>query len=155
MARKPKRRVKRNSGGRQELVRSITERTWYELPDWATAWLAKYAGRVVFGMVILLSPIAILAVVLGLHALPLHFIGIAGSDNALGLKAVLFLITYGVLAFSVKPLMRGLNRGWWLVILAGAVNAINNAVAGEGGLSGIILLALAGYLFTQVRHRFD
>ncbi len=154
MARTQKRRVKRNSGGRQEIVRSITKRTWYELPDWAVAWLAKHAGRVVLGIVLLLSPVALLAIVLGSHALPLHVVGIAGSDNALGLKAALFLVSFGLLAFAIRPLRRGLRRGWWLVIMAAAAHVINNTVSGEG-FSGAILLALVLYLYAQVQHRLD
>lgn len=154
MARTAKRKVKRNSGGRQELVRSITQRSWYELPDWAVAWLVKYAGRTILVMVLLLSPIALLAIVLGSHALPLHYLGIASSDNALGLKATLFLLTYGLLIFSIKPLMRGLRRGWWFVILAACVHVSNNVTAGEG-FSGGVLLGLAVYLYTQVRYRLD
>ncbi|HUC20648.1 MAG TPA: hypothetical protein VMR98_04100 [Candidatus Polarisedimenticolaceae bacterium] len=154
MARKVKRRVKRNSGGRRELVRSITERRWYELPDWAVAWLVKHAGRVVLAMVLLLSPIALLAIVLGSHSLPLHFIGIAGSDNALGLKAVMFMLTFGLLAFAIKPLMRGLRRGWWLVILAAAIHMADNLLS-DDSFSGIVLLAIAMYAYVQVRHRLD
>ncbi len=154
MSRKPKRRVRRNSGGRQELVRSITERSWFQLPDWGVAWLEKYAGRVVFGMVILLTPIALLAVVLGFNSLPLHIVGMPAEDNGLGLKAVLFLFTFSLLALAVKPLMRGLRRGWWLVIAAAAMHVTNNVVSGEG-FSGILLLLLSAYLYAQVRYRLD
>jgi hypothetical protein len=154
MAQTSKRRVKRNVGGRQELVRSLGKRAWYELPDWAVAWLAKHAGRIVLIMVLLLSPIALLALVLGSHALPLHYIGIPGSDNALGIKAVMFLIIFGTLSLAIKPLMRGLRKGWFLVISAGVINMADTFISG-GGLSGMLLLALAVYAYTQVRHRLD
>ena len=154
MARSPKRRVKRNSGGRQDIMQSIAERSWYELPDWAVVWLVKYGSRMMFALVLLLSPIAVLAVVLGSHALPLQVVGIAGSDNSLGLKAALFLVSFACLAFAVRPLRRGLRHGWWLVIAASGVHVVNNVVSGEG-FSGIVLLALACYLYAQVRPRLE
>ncbi len=154
MPRSAKRKVKRAPTGRHEIVRAFTEREWYELPDWAVDWLSRSVWWLVFGLVILLVPIALLAIVLAMNSLPLNYLGIASSSTGLGLTAVFFMAKFILLALAVRPLRRAQIRGWHLVIAAATVNCTENILAHQY-IFATLLLGITIYLYTQVRHRFS
>lgn len=152
-----KRKVKRTgSGGRQAIVRAYHSNAWYELPDWASEWVANNAGWVALGLAVILTPIALLAIVLGVHALPLDYLGIpvAPTDNSAGLAAAIFIIEFFLLLSAVRPLLHQLRSGWVLVIIAAIVQAVHGLVL-HHGITSFLVIALVVYLYTQVRHRIS
>ncbi|HUC87161.1 MAG TPA: hypothetical protein VMR75_02450, partial [Candidatus Saccharimonadales bacterium] len=120
--RNTQRNVKRSLGGRQAIVHSYNARAWYELADWLEELVIDYAGWTILALVVLLIPVAFLAVVLGAHSLPLEFLGVpalssfADSNNGFGVTGIVLLVEFGLLAAAVRPLFRHRSLGWKLVI---------------------------------------
>jgi hypothetical protein len=154
MARKVKRNVSRPIDARQAIVREYMTRPWYELPDWAVLWLSDNAGWTALILTILLTPVVILAIVLGAHSLPLEFLGIPTSANSLGPVAIIFLIEFVFLALAVRPLMRLERRGWFYAMAAAFAHMVSGFISNHG-ISGVLILLAVVYVYWQVRHRLS
>jgi hypothetical protein len=154
--RKTQRNVKRLPGGRQAIVNTYNSRAWYELADWLEEFVVDYAGWAVLALVVLLIPVALLAIVLGAHSLPLEYLGIpalssfADSDNGFGLTGAVLLVEFVLLAISVRPLLQHRTLGWKLVILAALVHFGGSLVL-QHAVSGGFIVVLVVYLYYQVR----
>lgn len=151
-----RRKVKRGVGGRQGLVRSYNKRRWYEMADWLAEYLVDVAGWAVLALVILLLPVTVLALVLGIHALPLEYLGIpavsglaAGSNN-FGLTGAILLVEFSLLAAAVRPLFRHEAKGWKLVIAASLVHFADSFLLQHAVSSGLET-GLLVYVYYQVR----
>ncbi len=148
-----KRRRVTRSGNRNTIAAGFGNRRWYNLPDWARIWLCDAAGWIALALALILSPTALLAVVLGVHALPLEFFGIPGTANGVGLAAVALIMQFGLLALSVKPLFAKRRVGWgWL--LAAAVVHLGQSILLQHAITGTMQLLIAIYIYWQVRPRF-
>jgi uncharacterized membrane protein YhaH (DUF805 family) len=149
----PKRRVKRSSSGRQGLVAGVGTKAWYQLPDWATAWLYEYSGWLVAGLALLLAPATLLALVLGVHALPLEFFGIPGTANDVGLAALALILTFVFLALAIRPLIAHRRRGWNWLLLAAGIHFLHSIVLAHAITGGVQFLIVV-YLYYQVKSRY-
>ncbi len=161
MARQEQRNVKRTgAGGRQAIVRTYNNRSWYEMADWLVDFTVDYAGWAALAMVVLLIPVALLAVVLGAHSLPLEYLGIpaldafADSNNGFGITGIVLIVEFVLLLLAIRPLFLRRSLGWQLVIAAAAVHMVG-AVAVNHLVSGVLILGLAAYLYWQVRAEYS
>jgi hypothetical protein len=156
VGRKTQRNVKRSLGGRQAIVRSYNSRRWYEMADWLDDFVADYAGWAALALVVLLIPVALLAVVLGAHSLPLEYLGIpaltsfADNNNGFGLTGVVLIVEFVLIAVAIRPLFQHRAFGWKLVILAALVHFADSLLL-QHAISGSLLLILVVYLYYQVR----
>jgi hypothetical protein len=155
MARQVRRQVKRQGGsGRQALVREYNARSWYDLPGWAKDWLAANGGWIVFWMTLFFTPASLIALVAGFRSLPLEFLGIPAYNTDLGLAAAALVATVVCLALAIRPLFRQERRGWkWL--LAAAIIHLIYSIKLQHAISGSLELALAVYLFFQLKSRYQ
>jgi hypothetical protein len=153
-----KRNVKRSEGGRQAIVRSYNRRRWYQLADWLADFVVNNAGWVVVAVVVLLLPVAILALVLGAHSLPLEYLGIPALDSLtiggsnFSSSALTLLIEYILLILAIRPLFQQRKLGWKLVMLAALVHLIDSLVL-QHAVSGAVELVVVAYLYFQVREQ--
>jgi hypothetical protein len=147
------RRNVRRSVPNQDIVRTLNQRAWYELPYWARDWLAGSAGWITLVFVVLLAPVAVLAIVLGAHSLPLEFAGVAAQDTGLGWNAIIFMVVFLLLAFAVRPLIHMKRYGWYLVITAAILHFLQSIILSHA-ISGLFLTIAPLYIYTQVRQRF-
>ena len=151
-----KRNVKRSADGRQAIVRSYNQRPWYQLADWLAEFVVANAGWAVLAVVVLLLPVAVLAVVLGAHSLPLEYLGIpaldsfAASGGSFSSTALVLLVGFILLAFAVRPLFHRRKLGWKLVILAALAHFADSLLL-QHAISGGVILAIIVYLYYQVR----
>lgn len=155
-----KRRVKRSGlSGRQAIVKRYGQRQWYDLPDWAIIGLAANAWRAVLFFTIVLAPAALLGIVIGVHSLPLDFLGFGThrllvNGSGVGLAGLVFLVKFGLLAYSIKPLKRLESRGLTLVLGSALVHFVHSILL-QHAISGLFLLLVVGYLYWQLRPRFS
>jgi hypothetical protein len=155
MARKVKRNVKRmGTSGRQAVVQEYSARRWYDLPYWAKDWLYSSSGWVILALAVILAPPALLALVLGFHALPLEFLGIPASENGVGLAAGVLLLKFIFVALAVRPLLNQQLKGWRLLIAAAIVHLAHSIIL-QHAITGAALLLLAIYLYFQVKGRYQ
>ncbi len=160
MARRVKRNVQRGPG-RQGIVRSYNSRAWYQLPDWAVAWVSDSAWFAALVFAAFLAPATLLGIVLGAHALPLEFLGVPGTtkvltptDNGVGLATLVLIINFFLMAAAIRPLRRLERKGWYLMIAASAVHFVHSLILQHAITAGVLLVFVA-YCYTQVRHRLS
>ncbi len=154
MSRPVQRNVKRQSfQGRNAVVDSYNSRKWYQLADWLKEWIVDHAGHMAFIWAAFLLPPAAIALVLGVHALPLEFFNIPSSDNGLGLAAVVLLIKFVLIALAIRPLLRHEIKGWYWLLAAAMVQMVHSFVL-RHGLSGAIIFGMILYVYLQVRRRY-
>jgi hypothetical protein len=109
----------------------------------AMVWIAAF-----FALILL--PGAVYAAVLGFHALPLEFLGIAATENGAGLTLVMLLVKFGLIALAIKPLNRRERKGWVYLVLAAGVHMAHSWVLGHG-ITGTTEFLLALYLYSQLK----
>lgn len=155
MAQRTKRNVRRSStSGRQGLVGNYGQRRWYEIPDWAKAWVVDNAGWVMLVVAIILFPPTLLALVLGVYNLPfLGFLGIPSSANGFGLAAFALITKFILAASAVRPLFRKQAKGWYLLIASASVHLIHSVIL-QHAVTGTALFILTLYLYMMVRRRY-
>jgi len=158
--RQEQRKVKRTgAGGRQAIVRTYNQRRWYEMADWLVEFTVDYAGWATLAVVVLLVPVALLAIVLGAHSLPLEYLGVpsldafADSNNGFGVTGITLILEFILLLIAVRPLFLRRIRGWYLVLAAAAVHLVDE-VAAQHVVSGLVILALMAYIYWQVRAEY-
>ena len=153
MASGTQRRVKR-SGNRQAIVRSVSAGTWYDLPDWVVIWLADSAGWITLVLALVAAPAALLAIVLGVHALPLEILGVPGTANGVGLAAPLAVIMQFIfLALAVRPLMARRRLGLRWLLVGTLAHLVQTIILGRP-VTGMIELTAIIYLYWQLQPRF-
>lgn len=155
MARNVKRQVRRQtSSGRQSLSSRYNQRRWYEIPDWAKAWVVDNAGWVTAIIAVILFPPTLLALVLGAYKLPfLDFLGVPTSANGLGLAAVALIVKFGLIAAAIRPLFRREIKGWKLLVAAAAVHLAHSVIL-QHAITGTAVLFGTVYLYMMVRRRY-
>ncbi len=155
-----KRNVRRSAGGRNAIVRSYNSRKWYQLADWLADYLVQNAGWGVLILVLLLTPVAFLALVLGAHSLPLEYLGIPALDsftygsNGFGITGIVLLVEFVLLALAIRPLFRHQKKGWYLVLTAALVHFADSALLQHAYSSGFMVLVLV-YIYWQVNGRLE
>jgi hypothetical protein len=160
MARQEQRNVKRTgAGGRQAIVRTYNDRRWYQMADWLVDFTVDYAGWAALALVVLLVPVALLAIVLGAHSLPLEYLGVpaldafADSNNGFGITGITLILEFVLLLLAVRPLFLRHRRGWYFVVAAAGVHLIDE-VAAQHVVSGLIIVAFVAYLYWQVQGEY-
>lgn len=155
MARQVKRNVRRQTAsGRQSLVGVYGRRRWYEIPDWAKAWVVDNAGWVVSIIALILFPPTLLALVLGVYNLPfLGFLGIPSSANGFGLAAFALIAKFALVVSSIRPLFRHQAKGWYRLIAAAAVHLAHSIIL-QHAITGTVLFIFTVYLYMMVRRRY-
>jgi hypothetical protein len=154
MARQVQRKVKRQSvSGRQAVVTHYHDRVWHDLPYWLKDWLVDNGGWIVLGLALLLAPTALLALVLGFHALPLEFLGIPSSANGIGLAAMALLFKFIFVSLAVRPLFRHERKAWYWLLAAAGVHFFHSLLLQHAITGGALLLSVI-YLYTQLKDRY-
>jgi hypothetical protein len=154
MAKKTQRNVRRQpTAGRQAMLSQYNSRAWYDLPDWARQFVVDNIIWAVAFFVVILTYGALIAIVLGFHALPLEFIGVSASDNSAGIATLLLLLKFTFLVISLRPLYRHQRAGWVYLLIAGSIHFIHSITL-HHAVTGGALLFLIIYLYSQVRRRY-
>ncbi|HSX41568.1 MAG TPA: hypothetical protein VLF21_02995 [Candidatus Saccharimonadales bacterium] len=148
------RKVKRITSGRQAAIKHYQARDSWDLPDWAQEWLVQNGGWVVLVFALILAPVAALAVTLGIHALPLEFIGVPATDTDIGGAAISLIIEFVLIAMAVRPVFERQLKGWRYLILGAVVHLVHSLFLGHA-ISGTLILLATIYLYRQVRHAYE
>lgn len=149
-----KRKVKRITSGRQAAIKHYQARDSWDLPDWAQDWLVRNGGWVVLIFALILAPAAALAVTLGIHSLPLEFIGIPATDTGIGAAAISLIAEFILIALAIRPIFDRQLKGWKFLIAAAIVHLIHGIFLNHA-ISGVLILLFTIYLYRQVRHAYE
>ncbi len=139
---------------RSTIAIASSQRKSYEIPDWLKQMIANNLGWValVFGLIMAIP--ATTAIVLGVHALPLEFIGVPGTDNSVGINIVAPILVAVLLLLAVRPLFRLQRRGWVYAAIAVIIYTANQIYLGHG-ITSVAMALIAAYLYTQTRRLYS
>jgi uncharacterized membrane protein YhaH (DUF805 family) len=147
-----KRKVKREQAATNNTLVVNRQAPWL-LPDWARQFVVQNLGWADLMLTLILTPVAILGLVLSAEALPLQTLGHPADNTGVGVSAVVLLVQFVLMALAVRPLFDHRRRGWNLVATALLVHIIYDYFQ-QNLLRGIILALIGFYFLLQIRRYY-
>lgn len=149
------RKVKRDHAvhTRSTLAIASGHRKSYEIPNYIKDVLVENLGWLALAIWVITAPIALLGIVLGVHSLPLEFIGIPSSGTNVGFNVIAPIGIAVFLGLAIRPLFDRRLVGWWYVLAAASLFVINQIYLGHG-ISSTILFLVTIYFYLQLRRRY-